>query len=393
MIPHIFKKDVRLLWRMALGVALVNALRTVLSPMSHNTLSRNLPVEKLASTFMSVAALATGLLIVMVVQTDALAGLRQDWLARPIKRADLVFSKLLFIVLLVQLPIFIADVCQGLAAGLPVGAVIGAAASRSVYLFLALDLPVFAFATLTRNLMEALGAALAVALAVGLIMVAAPAATSSSGIGWIADTMQLACELAGVALVAGLQYYRRRTARSWWITGSVVAVAMATQLLPWQQAFAVQERLSTAPSETLPVHIQLDNPSNRMFLGSAREGQAMVMVPLTLIGVAADEKLIEDRATARLVGSEGVFAEPTTGYDQGRALGLPFSQYLRLEFPAGLVGRLRRQPSRLEVDYSLTLERAVEHASLPVEAAPELVPGLGRCATGTNFAASAVELH
>ena len=73
----------------------------------------------------TVSLLATAALVVMVVQQDAIPGLCQDWLVRPIRRRDLLLSKVLFVVLAAQGPIFLMEVAQGLAAGFPLGQSLG----------------------------------------------------------------------------------------------------------------------------------------------------------------------------------------------------------------------------------------------------------------------------
>jgi hypothetical protein len=165
MIWHIFKKDWKLLWPMVVGVALINMIeRVILSNMSSFRNDLFSPLERMSMMLGPVSLLAIAILIVTIVQQDALPGLRQDWLVRPVRRRDLMLSKILFIVLAVQGPIFITEVGQGLAAGFSLPQSLGAPVSRSLWMLLAMDLPLLAFATLTRNVMEAIGAGLAVAL-------------------------------------------------------------------------------------------------------------------------------------------------------------------------------------------------------------------------------------
>src|SRR5580700_992759 len=126
MIWHIFKKDWKLLWRYAVGFGalhfIMNALRlsqgrfyqarlAVLAASSSFLPGRDLFV---VSTLPAVALLGSALLITAIVQQDAIPGLRQDWLVRPIRRRDLLLSKLLSVLVMVQIPMFAADLAEGL---------------------------------------------------------------------------------------------------------------------------------------------------------------------------------------------------------------------------------------------------------------------------------------
>jgi hypothetical protein len=57
----------------------------------------NAPLAALSSILGLVSLVATALLIVTVVQQDAIPGLTQDWLVRPIRRRDLLLSKVVFV--------------------------------------------------------------------------------------------------------------------------------------------------------------------------------------------------------------------------------------------------------------------------------------------------------
>ncbi len=127
MILHIMRKDWKLLWPLVVGVALIELDRAHCElELGASSPERLTPLAMISELMGTVSLLAVGILIVLVVQADAIPGLRQDWLVRPIRRRDLLLSKLLFVALLVQGPIFVAEVVQGLAAGFPLSKAIGA---------------------------------------------------------------------------------------------------------------------------------------------------------------------------------------------------------------------------------------------------------------------------
>jgi hypothetical protein len=130
MIWHIFKKDWRLLWLFAICCGalhfVLNATRLSLGrfyqarfALANLDSSSFLPGRRLflGSGLPLIALLGSAFLIVAIVQQDAIPGLRQDWLVRPIWRRDLLVAKLVAVLVMVQAPIFLADLAEALATG------------------------------------------------------------------------------------------------------------------------------------------------------------------------------------------------------------------------------------------------------------------------------------
>src|SRR6187402_2331349 len=122
---HIFRKDWRILWPLAVATMLLQVL--VMMVIRHST-----PFPMTDGTS-AVAALLTfalvismTLLIVLTVQQEAIPSIHQDWLTRPVARGDLLLAKLLALLLLVHGPIVTVNVLQGLAEGFPLGSVLHA---------------------------------------------------------------------------------------------------------------------------------------------------------------------------------------------------------------------------------------------------------------------------
>jgi hypothetical protein len=59
----------------------------------------------------------------------------------------------------------------------------------------------------------------------------------------------------------------------------------------------------------------------------------------------------------------------------------------------GVYNRMKDQPARLEIDYSLTLMRANTAQIIPALAGDRWIPNVGRCATRTNSAGTQIELR
>ena len=180
MIWHIFKKDWRLMWRYAAGLAALQfglmaallrigrfhapPLRGLIIPFTGiAALDASRELYAMTNIFPVLSYLASSFLLVAIVQQDAIPGVRQDWLVRPIRRRDLFLAKLLGVLVMVVAPIFAADLSGALLNGFPLGQSMDAALGRSVWLWFSLFLAVFALASLTRNLMEAIVAGTALA--------------------------------------------------------------------------------------------------------------------------------------------------------------------------------------------------------------------------------------
>jgi len=107
MIWHIFKKDWRLMWPYAAGLAalhfasmaaLLRIGRFRAAPLnwiqagSLTALEADHTANALINVFPILSYLASCLLLVAIVQQDAIPGVRQDWLVRPIRRRDLFLA-------------------------------------------------------------------------------------------------------------------------------------------------------------------------------------------------------------------------------------------------------------------------------------------------------------
>jgi hypothetical protein len=404
MVGHILRKDLKLLWRMVLGVALINLIhRAILSGVGPFGSGGVSPLVVLSGILGTVGLLATGILIVMVVQQDPLPGLTQDWLVRPIRRRDLLLSKVLFVALMVQFPIFLVEVGQCLAAGFPILPSLAAPFSRSVWMFLAMDLPVLAFATLTRSLAQAAGAGIAVVVGFAIFTQGAILYTNALfNRIWVTDAAQIAWGLAGVAAVLALQYYRRKTTGARWVYGGAVLVCLFVQFLPWQPAFAIERRLSPQPAVADAVQIAFDpafgrfhRPAGQPAPVSARASRATndpyVWAPLRVSGVSEGQMLTNDGAVGRLIGPGA------TMIDLGRS-GMPIPWDLRGPFhylifiPKDIYNRLKDVPVGLEIDYSLTLRQANPAQAIPAAGGDQWIEDVGRCAVRTSAAGAQVEL-
>jgi hypothetical protein len=108
MVWHFFKKDVRLLWPMPLFVvaaAALCALRTALLGFFNQP-----ALDRLTFFLPYLVYLGIAMVAITVVQQEPLSDPQEDWLIRPIRRRDLVLSKVLFMLIMVNIPLMIVDI-------------------------------------------------------------------------------------------------------------------------------------------------------------------------------------------------------------------------------------------------------------------------------------------
>ncbi len=160
MIWHILRKDVRLLWAIALAVAAIHfaaaGAQFWLGPLQQPG-----QLVTIAYLLSLVSLVGVVVLTLSVMHQDAVPGVRQDWLVRPINRAEMIGAKLLFVALIVQGPLLLADLGEGLASGFSFPASLGAAAARNVTVLCFFSLPALMIGAVTRNAVESFLVAIA----------------------------------------------------------------------------------------------------------------------------------------------------------------------------------------------------------------------------------------
>jgi hypothetical protein len=429
MVWHIFKKDCRLLWPFILGVAGVQfALAAVRYLMDHGGETETL--SALFYLLQQAMPLAIVLLIATAVHQDAIPGVRQDWLVRPVRRRDLLLAKLLFVLVMVQGPILLADTGQALVNGFPLGQSLASAVRQGLVVLILPCLPALAFSSLMRNMTDTvIGAVL---LVVGVVaanqfsrfaQLPSPP-TQGTGLAWIAQSLSLATVLLGAGVILTLQYFRRKTVLARWLTVGIACSAMLVQFVPWQSAFALQQRLSPAPGASrlivatyepslgkfpLPEGISHKTVSSG---ATQRDEASTVYLPVHIAGLPDDALLNADKAQVSLLAdnSKAVFRGPADDLLIRRGPVGPFQfsigsrsarfvrqisskdlsvpqdggtwVYQGLALPRRLYERIKNQPLRLEIDYSLTLWQPKGNSqTIPALGGNQVLPGVGRCTT------------
>jgi hypothetical protein len=408
MIWHIFRKDVKLMWPLAVLVAGLNW--TLPGLLLSSGFSVNNPAMNGAAIMLSVGGLiAIALLITITAQQETLADLRQDWLVRPIRRTDLLLAKVLFAALMIQAPIFLGDMAITIAKGFSVPASLSLALQRSLLQLLVVQIPVLAFASLTRNLSQAITGAVALGLVAAVLTnivtgsLASPVIRTS--LEWVPTAVSFALLAVGSLTLVALQYFRRRTATSRVLAGALTCLCLFVPLIPWQSAFAIQKTLSIAPESSRNINVTFDgagaryrppagSPTIEGAMEILRRGDKLqIYLPFRISGLPTESLLQTDHSEARLIiegHTQTLQADPWTVGRGGSSNDVVQEIYQPVAIPSAVYKSVREQSVRLEIDDWLTIAQIDSSHALPAIDADQRIPGVGRCGTSINDRQTAI---
>ncbi|MGH8142547.1 MAG: hypothetical protein ACREU2_08540 [Steroidobacteraceae bacterium] len=364
-------------------------------------------------SFLSIVVLTLTLM-----HQDAVPGVRQDWLIRPIKRGDLVLAKLLFVVVIVQVPLLLVDVGQGLVNGFGFSAALAAGVERNIAILCFFSLPAVLIGAVTRNIAESFVIvmvgiiAYVVVFLVGVVLLLR-VRTSLAGTGliWMVGATWYVLALTGTAVVISVQFFRRKTLLARGLIGAGSAAIILSAFVPWHTAFALQERISGPSSSAASIALTFDPRMGRfrLPLGAAAATATGLYVPLRVTGIPPGAIVLMDRASIRIidlsgravyegrsnlsVDGSGSIQDARLEIRQGHDSSAARAVYQRIFLPAPVYAKLSREPVRMKVDYSLTLFRAGKAFSLPASEGRDMLDGLGACATRIDSEGDDVQLR
>jgi len=413
MIWHIFKKDLKVTWPLAVLVAGVHWITPVLAAVGGLS-GRASPAVNLLRMLVIAGPLASGFLITVAVHLDAIPGVRQDWLVRPIRRGDLMIAKLLFAAIVVQLPILLANTTAFLIDGRSLSSSLGAAAQHSILQMCVINPPFVALASMTRNFLELVSGGVALGIVVAVMDLLAQNSQSleplfRSGLGWILYFTASAIVLLGALLVLRFQYFSRRTTVSWTLAGIVTVLFLLTWAMPWRLVFAIQRSLSSDPASSQAVTLGFDLEAGKfqrpsggltpedaltiLLRDAALPGTVPVYLPLRVAGLPADSAIQMDHAEVRIAANgrvEKLEQEPWNTRRE-RSGSASTTVYPPIAIPAAIYERIKDQRVRVEVDYWLTLAEVETSQSLPAMGGDQELSNIGRCRTRVNDQQTAVQ--
>ncbi len=417
MVWHIFKKDWKLTWGFVMAVASLHwSAAFVKFRLGVSGESESLAM--LAQVLPGLSIFGSMFLTGAIVHVDAIPGVKQDWLARPIPRGSLMREKLLFVLATVCGPIFAGNLFLGVANGFSPGSALVQATIYTVYITFFTVLPIFALAAVTRNMTEAFVMGCGCAFLIGASITVVEFANSSShgviggvvgsGVGWIGEAIRLGLAAIAAAMILGVQYFRRKTIVARGLLVGFGVLILISQVFPWNAAFAIQQQLSARASSTAHLLITFEPLLGRYKSSgeaavaedrrqSGGENDADVFLPLQVAGVGDDAMLITDRAEVQLIAPEGRAEYHGTGENfelrregSGSAAA---AVYQKIVVPGAVYRDWKDRAARIRIEYSFTRFALKNSYAMPALNGSERMQGWGWCKTEVNEAGTALELH
>jgi hypothetical protein len=391
-ILHIFAKDTRHQWiEILISLALLAAL--VLRNPRYSFMSTSYAVSfspwaglgSLSWLLTVLIPLSWWILISPVIHEERLVGDRQFWITRPYEWKSLLAAKVLFILVYLYLPLFLAQIAVLARVGFNPFAYLPGLLYNLFLITSLVILPLVALAAVTRNFARMTLAL----LGVGVSLSAISALTSVFPGNEIAtpfldrlSTFLVICGCIGVIL---LQYSARRSTPSWVVLGATLGMLALLACAPPDQALMNRRY----PVEQAPgIVLANDNdPGGGAIVSVARGSHDVVInVPVHVSGIAPGSLMIPEAIRATLEAPDG---------SHWTSLWQPI--YIDKLFPGERIARAtfamprsmyeRLKPARLRAHITLALVRARQGGtttvSLPLD--DFQVPEFGVCTPQTGY--------
>jgi hypothetical protein len=372
---HIFMKDVRRLWWAAA------ATLVILAELAKYDSWRSDWMAGVAEGWLNILLpLAWAALIGLAVEQDPLPGDRQFWITRPYSRRALLSAKILFALVFVHVPSFLADCVVLAARGFQPLAALGPLLWKQVTLAAALTIPALALASLVRNFTHFM---LALLSAAGIIIVLRGAVYSQNGPRPPIDTVLFGIIVLTIATAAAavtaLQFLRRRTAISRSIGSAAAVLAAAIFVwLPPSSTWSLRSRLASA-HPNLELHID-KLPLQRLngHVGPAAN-RAVVAIPFSVSGAPPDERYHLQPLGLAVESAAGKRYPAFDPYRDNPSDKIPLDSYIFREEPTGtqswLIIRANTAAYNEMKDGPVTISGAMR-ATLTHVAPPLVLPAL-----------------
>jgi len=260
LILHIFKKDLRHHWpEILISISLI-CVYSWDQPRHWSVRPQQLRfLGNLLEALPVLMILAWIFLVVRVVQSESLVGNRQFWLTRPYEWPKLLAAKMLFALVCIHAPLFVAQIVLLQLALFPVLPSLPDLLLLHVGLFLSLAIPSCAVASINRGLGSVaitIVAILVYTIALSAVVSRIPEASSSPA---SYDDIQPALCLFTCAAIVFIQYRYRNTVLSWKLFSAAVAIVTVLVFLPAIPGFNDRLFPPPNPSQPLPAKLSFDN--------------------------------------------------------------------------------------------------------------------------------------
>jgi len=390
---RIFRKDAWCLWPQALVFVALMAIAATRSPIDSFA---DIPLRILLMMSPFLAALACWVLTVSLIQEERLVGHEQYWLTRPYSWKDLLAAKVLFLLVFVNLPLFVCQCAALAAAGLSPLEWLPALLWRQAFFSMLIVLPAVALGAVTRHFGQVVLAAIVtfVLLQAASWLLSGYRYADWGGLDWIRSSAAALAMAAGMAAATLLQYTRRRTALARAIVAATLALWFATNYAPaWGGAFAIERLFSREAADGAAVRVSFDQlragarPTESGRNSNDPDG-VRLEIPLRVDGLPPGVRMSVDWTSAVIEGPNGAWR---SGWLTFRAFHMAhgeawFTAYVEPQFYA----RNQDVPVRFRGAVDLTLYRRAGTIK-PLGPGVTAVPGVGLCRLQRSYMQNSVE--
>lgn len=388
-IRNIFVKDLRRLWPLIALVFVLIILHAIFdvksSPQGVQPESRfNLP----DSILDLLLPLAIGFLIAFVVLQESLVGEKQFWITRPYDWRKLLSAKILFLIVMINLPLLISD-CSILAAQyLPVRTVIPQLLLRQFHITLLFLVPAFAIAVISTNIAQFVMFAVVGVLTTLMSSLLFPLLISKGQAGAVVtNTFGFEAIVAFLPVIVLYQYATRGTSKARVAFGSVLlfSTPLAFYFPFWPTPKTLNQR-NDPVSTAIRIDYDLSNIS-RVFIGHESPlvpvQTVKVQIPLKVTGLPPGTLL---RGAGRSEFLTPARSKRLNGLNQfAAAIEFLDDRYvLEQALDRSSINLLKNKPTEVETSLDLELVNDQPNVSLNLTAYEFSVPGVGRCRVFQN---------
>ncbi|MDR3703021.1 MAG: hypothetical protein P4L56_25470 [Candidatus Sulfopaludibacter sp.] len=390
---HNFRKDARRLW----PAALVTWIMLFTLARADRWRGDWMP-SPLEGWMTMLLTMAWACLAALAALEEPLVGDRNFWTTRPHRWPALLAAKLLFVVIAIHLPSFLADVYILASRGFSPAAYLPDLLWKQLLFFAAITLPSLAIASLVRSFTHFVIAAFTIAIAILILNGGFQNFPEFTPLRYELHHALVRILLASAALVViWIQYARRRIipARAIAIAAGLAAALVATWL-PARAEYALG-----AASQTPQVTLR-NVPLDPGLLHSVGDGQTTVLLPISIDPGGRTDRyrmpLIEIEITAPGgIRIQSTRPSPNRPYRKIDLSVYPFrsTEWLSLTFSSSAWERVKNARVHIEGTAAFDFYRPGQTVMLPAQATAA-VPVLGRCttqATEQNFSDGALKVE
>jgi len=377
-----FKKDVRRWWP---AVVVTWVMLAVLA--RTDRWRADWLVSPMESWMNMLLTLAWALVIALAVLEEPLVGDGNFWTTRPHPWPPLLTAKLLFAVLAIHVPLFVADLYIVGARGLSPLEALSELLWKQVLFFGALTLPSIALATLVRNFTHFVIAAFGLVAVLAVLNGGFQSLPGYSLQEHVLRNAMVRLILAAAALgIIGIQYARRRVlpAQVMAVIAALTAVAISTWL-PARAEYAFSGT-STHPRLTLRDLTPADESFRRRMSGK----DSFVLLPIAINAGSSNDRVHVSMVQLEIVtpGGERIRSGRVTAerpFDKIDLMTYPYAtvrdgtpEWLELHFSRPVWERVRHARAHIRGWATLQFYHPGQTVVLPVDGHAD-VPDLGRC--------------